>query len=65
MIDNDRREADALLQSLNCRILSSGGSEYTVNEARSLVEHAGYRYDTVVDLANLNNDRVVIARKDD
>lgn len=64
MIDNDRREADALLQSLNCRILSSGGSEYTVDEARSLVEHAGYRYDTVVDLANLNNDRVVIARKD-
>jgi hypothetical protein len=64
MIDNDRRAADALLQSLNCRVVSNGGSEYTVDECRAMVEHAGYRYDTVVDLATLSSDRLVIARKD-
>lgn len=64
MIDNDRSEPGTLLQSLCCRIVSDDGAEYTIDECRAMVEHAGYRFDTAIELDNISNDRVVIARKD-
>ncbi|MEV0804782.1 methyltransferase [Micromonospora sp. NPDC050200] len=64
MLDDARTEAPALLQSLNCRVLSrGGGSEYSAEDCRGWMEKAGFRYDTVVDLETVTNDRVVVARK--
>nr|WP_199510903.1 methyltransferase [Nucisporomicrobium flavum] len=64
MLDDERVDAPALLQSLNCRVLSrGGGSEYSVAECREWTEAAGFTFDKAVDLETITNDRVVVVRK--
>ncbi|MGY3520314.1 methyltransferase [Micromonospora sp. PTRAS2] len=63
MLDDDRRDADSLLQSLNCGIIRDGGSEYTVGEASAYVRDAGYTSVEIRRLHTLTSDRVLIAGK--
>lgn len=63
MLADDRRDPHALLQSLNCRVIRDGGSEYTVADCRDWVEQAGFRFDQVIEADTLTCDRVLIAVK--
>lgn len=64
MLDDERRDPGEMLQSLNCRLLGTGASEYTVAECRAYVEDAGFRFETAVPIPTITNDKVVIARRD-
>jgi hypothetical protein len=64
MIDDDRRDPQKLLQSLNVRLVRSGGSEYTVADLRGWAEGAGFTFDRAVPLATVSNDVAFIARKE-
>jgi hypothetical protein len=64
MLDDERRDPGELLQSLNCRLLGTGASEYTIAECREYVENAGFRFDSAVAIPTITNDKIVIARKD-
>ena len=63
MIDDDRADPDALLQSLRCRMVREGGSEYTVEQCRSWVESAGLSVAGVHAVDSLTRDKVLIAGK--
>jgi SAM-dependent methyltransferase len=63
VIDDDRRDPQKLLQSLNVRLVRSGGSEYTVADVRGWAESAGFRFDRAVPLAPVSNDVAIVARK--
>jgi hypothetical protein len=63
LIDDDRRDPQKLLQSLNVRLVRSGGSEYTVAELRGWAESAGFVFDRAVPLATVGSDLAFIARK--
>jgi hypothetical protein len=63
MIDDDRRDPQKLLQSLNVRLVRSGGSEYTVAELRGFAESAGFVFDRAVPLDTVGHDLAFIARK--
>ncbi len=63
MLTDERDDAVALLQSLNCSIMRDGGSEYTVAECRGYVEHAGFRFESAERVESLTGDRVLIASK--
>lgn len=64
MIDDERSNADALLQSLNCRVINANGSEYTTSECSDMVEQAGYHCESVISLDTITRDKAVVARKD-
>ncbi|MFL1429434.1 MULTISPECIES: methyltransferase [unclassified Nocardiopsis] len=64
MLSDERRDPAELLQSLNCRLIGTGASEYTVSECRSYMEEAGFRFDRVVAIDTLTNDKVAVAYKD-
>ena len=63
MIDDERRDPQALLQSLRCRMMREGGSEYTPAEAGGWLEQAGFRVDTLVRADTITNDCVLVATK--
>jgi len=64
MIDDERRNAEALLQSLNCRVINALGSEYSTSECAEMVEQAGYHCESITELDTITRDRAVVARKD-
>lgn len=63
MLADDHRDAQSLLQCLNCSMVRDGGSEYTVSEGRDYAERAGYRVSHVITADTITGDRIVIAEK--
>ncbi|WHT23326.1 methyltransferase [Crossiella sp. CA-258035] len=63
MIDDERADPDSLVQSLRCRMIREGGSEYTAAEAGSWAENAGFEVADVIHADTITNDRILVAVK--
>lgn len=61
LIGDDRDDPANLLRSLNMRLVTPGGSEYTPQECRAWLAEAGFTDVTVAPLVGV--DSVVVARK--
>jgi hypothetical protein len=63
MIDDARRDPESLLQSLRCRMMREGGSEYTAAECGAWVEAAGFEVRRLLPVDTLTDDRILTAVK--
>lgn len=63
MLADDHRDAQSLLQCLNCSMIRDGGSEYAVAECRDYAEQAGYRVSQVITADTITGDHFVVAAK--
>jgi hypothetical protein len=63
MIDDDRRDAQSLLISLNVRLVREGGSEYSAKEISGWATDAGFTVEAIIPIESLHNDKVLVARK--
>lgn len=63
MLDDEDPDLRSLIGSLNVALITPGGSEYTVEECRVLLEKTGFRFASATRLPR-GNDTVVVGTKD-
>ncbi|MDJ1136884.1 methyltransferase [Streptomyces iconiensis] len=64
LLDEDRADPDALVQSLRCRLIRDGGSEYTVSDCEDWLRACGFRVHRVRRVETVTRDAVVVAVRD-